>query len=149
MNRLEVVKEFRFEAAHILPSHPGKCSKFHGHSWVLRIGVTGPVNNDTGFVIDFLDLKGLVQPLIDRWDHSYLGCAELSDTSTGKPTMIPKTFMGYPSSENVVLYVVSYLQPRIDTLPGQVGGDAMARVELSLVELEETCTSRCTWRARG
>src|SRR5438034_5141876 len=56
---LEVVmllrKTFRFEASHILPKHPGKCSRLHGHSWVLHVSITGPINRDTGFVMDYAD----------------------------------------------------------------------------------------------
>lgn len=150
MTKLEVVKEFRFEAAHILPQHPGKCSKLHGHSWVMRVGVRAPVNARTGFVVDYVDLKALVQPLVDLWDHSYLGSQEFCnyvEFPEDTPWRIPQSFSGYPSSENLVLYVVDYLRERIGDIPGQLIGDAGAIAHLSLVEIEETCTSRCTWRS--
>lgn len=145
--RLEVVKEFRFEAAHVLPKHPGKCSKLHGHSWLMRVGVSAPVNPETGFVVDYIDLKALVQPLVDQWDHSFLGHAIMrAYDGMGNLEDVPRSFIGYPSSENLVAYVVDYLRGKICALPNQIEGDALALAALSLVEIEETCTSRCTWR---
>lgn len=147
---LEVVKEFRFEAAHVLPRHPGKCSRLHGHSWLMRVGVRAPVNPETGFVVDYCDLKAMVQPIIDRWDHSYLGAVPflVQDDRYEAPEKLEASFYGYPSSENLVMYVVRCLldHMRVHPFPGELVGDASAIPTLSLVEIEETCTSRCTWR---
>lgn len=153
MNRkLEVVKEFRFEAAHVLPLHPGKCSRLHGHSWLMRVGVRAPINPKTGFVIDFIDLKALVQPLIDVWDHSFLGAhGSLQSSEETDAKFYSSAFDGYPTSENLVMFVVDYMQRAIALVgfPGEIDGDTLSRPTLSLVEIEETCTSRCTWRADG
>ena len=35
-------KQFRFEAAHVLPHHPGKCARMHGHSYRLEVAIRGP-----------------------------------------------------------------------------------------------------------
>jgi 6-pyruvoyltetrahydropterin/6-carboxytetrahydropterin synthase len=35
-----IYKEVRFEAAHRLPYHDGKCQRLHGHSWIGRVYVT-------------------------------------------------------------------------------------------------------------
>ena len=37
--KVTVVKEFKFDAAHYLPNHPGKCG-IGGHTYILRNGVT-------------------------------------------------------------------------------------------------------------
>lgn len=150
MRRLEVVKEFRFEAAHVLPQHPGKCSRLHGHSWLMRVGVRAPINPKTGFVVDYVDLKELVHPLIDQWDHSYLGAGRLAmhigGATDSDVIWLTPSFDGYPSSENLVMYVVQYLINKVSLLPGVITGDTASLPQLSLVEIEETCTSRCTWR---
>ncbi|NES98612.1 MAG: 6-carboxytetrahydropterin synthase QueD, partial [Desertifilum sp. SIO1I2] len=39
MDEWIIYKEFRFEAAHHLPHHDGKCRRLHGHSWVGRVQV--------------------------------------------------------------------------------------------------------------
>jgi 6-pyruvoyltetrahydropterin/6-carboxytetrahydropterin synthase len=40
-------KEFRFEAAHRLPHHDGKCRRLHGrHSWVGRVYVENTTSEE-------------------------------------------------------------------------------------------------------
>ena len=41
----EIFKEFTFEAAHKLPNVPEghKCGRLHGHSFVVRLYITGNV----------------------------------------------------------------------------------------------------------
>lgn len=61
-----ITKVFRFEAAHQLPNHDGKCRNPHGHSYKVAVRVTGPINHHKGhpkegMVIDFADIK-------DIWD---------------------------------------------------------------------------------
>jgi len=70
--RTRVTRSFRFEAAHQLPWHTGKCRDLHGHSYALEVTVEGQLN-ESGIVIDFADLSALVRrEVIDRLDHTYL-----------------------------------------------------------------------------
>ncbi|MBB8590211.1 6-carboxytetrahydropterin synthase, partial [Escherichia coli] len=50
-------KDFTFEAAHRLPNVPNghKCGRLHGHSFVVRLEITGEVDKHTGWIIDFAD----------------------------------------------------------------------------------------------
>lgn len=57
--RLSVVRRFSFEAAHTLTWHPGKCSRTHGHSYVLEVEVAGQID-DRGVVMDFAELDEIV-----------------------------------------------------------------------------------------
>jgi 6-pyruvoyltetrahydropterin/6-carboxytetrahydropterin synthase len=68
--RLE--KTFRFEAAHQIHNHPGKCKNLHGHSWVLTVTIEGKMNIETGMVLDFYEIKSTFDPLIETLDHSFL-----------------------------------------------------------------------------
>lgn len=70
---MELEKDFTFEASHVLPNHPGKCSNLHGHSWTLSVSIRGPLDRNTGMVADFADLKAAVQPIVDELDHAHLG----------------------------------------------------------------------------
>ena len=66
-----VTKKIGFDAAHFLPGYPGKCSKTHGHRWVVELGVTGKVDLETGMVIDFVELgRFLEEKVEDRFDHT-------------------------------------------------------------------------------
>lgn len=65
-----VIREFRFEAAHHLPDHPGKCQRPHGHSYRLNVACAAPVDPQTGMAIDFGDLKRVVnEQVLDALDH--------------------------------------------------------------------------------
>lgn len=71
---MEVFKEFTFDSAHWLPnvSPDHKCRRLHGHTYRVVVGVEGPVDDVTGFVMDFGDLKSIVKPVIDGLDHIVL-----------------------------------------------------------------------------
>ena len=71
---MEIYWEFKFEAAHRLPNVPSdhKCSRLHGHSYQVQVHVTGPVEAQSGWVIDFGTIKDACKPVIDRLDHYYL-----------------------------------------------------------------------------
>ena len=69
---MRVCKRFKFDAAHWLPDYEGPCSRLHGHTWFLEVEVEGPVDSQ-GFVMDFVELKKLVQDkVIGLLDHQCL-----------------------------------------------------------------------------
>ena len=123
---LTVVKEFRFEAAHFLPRHPGLCKNLHGHSYRLQIGFKGQIDND-GMVIDFGNLKSIVtEHIIERLDHQCLNDAKLI------PYLFPTNT---PTAENMVRWIHLALNEVFKPF-----------AELNLIRLWETETSYCEWR---
>ena len=116
---MEIFKQFRFEAAHRLDHLPEghKCRRLHGHSYLVKICVEGKINPDTGFVMDFADIKAICKPLIEQLDHSYLNDIEGLSIST---------------AENLSVWIWQRVQPAI---PG-----------LSRVEVWESPTSGCIYR---
>jgi 6-pyruvoyltetrahydropterin/6-carboxytetrahydropterin synthase len=116
---MEIYKEFRFEAAHLLPNVPPdhKCARLHGHSFRVVLHVEGPVGDDSGWVQDFADLSAAWQPLHAVLDHYYLN-------------EVPG--LENPTSENLARFVWARIKP---TLP-----------MLSKVVVKETCTSGCVYR---
>lgn len=118
-----IYKEFRFEAAHQLPHHDGKCRRLHGHSWVGRIYVKGnelvTEGSQKGMIIDYGEIKKYIQPLLEQYlDHYYL------NESTG---------LENPTSEILAQWIYEKLEA--SRLPG-----------LYAVEIHETCTSGCMYR---
>jgi 6-pyruvoyltetrahydropterin/6-carboxytetrahydropterin synthase len=111
---MEIFKEFVFEAAHRLPNVPEghKCGRLHGHSFTVQIFVSGEVQADTGWVMDFADIKAAFKPFYDQLDHNYLNEIE---------------GLNNPTSENIAVWIWSKMAP---LLPG-----------LSKVLVKETCTS--------
>ena len=119
---MRLYKDFSFEAAHRLPNVPEehKCARLHGHSFLVRVSVDGPVGEQTGWVMDFADLKAAFRPLHDRLDHRYLN--EIAGLEN-------------PTSEVLAHWIWRELRP---TLPG-----------LAEIEVRETCTSGCIYRGEG
>lgn len=68
----QVTKEFEFSAAHHLTKYKGKCEQPHGHNYKLAVTVGGQLNEDD-IVIDFLDIKTIVQEqVLQKLDHTNL-----------------------------------------------------------------------------
>ena len=116
---MDVFKEFTFEAAHRLPNVPPdhKCRRLHGHSFRAEVHVRGEVGQETGWVVDFADIKQAFAPLHKQLDHSYLN--EIEGLSN-------------PTSEVLARWIWNKLLP---ALPG-----------LCKVVVRETCTSGCIYR---
>ena len=68
---MKIAKEFRWEMGHRLPFHKGLCKNVHGHSYKMVVEITGKLNKN-GMIIDFFDLNKIVNPIIKKYDHSFL-----------------------------------------------------------------------------
>jgi 6-pyruvoyltetrahydropterin/6-carboxytetrahydropterin synthase len=66
-----IAKDFRWEMAHRLPEHTGGCRNVHGHSYRMWIELAGEPD-EQGMVLDYFDLKKVVNPLVAEIDHSFL-----------------------------------------------------------------------------
>ncbi|MCW2961298.1 MAG: Queuosine biosynthesis protein QueD [Thermoleophilia bacterium] len=60
--------ERTIDSSHVIPNHPGKCARLHGHTYRFQVWISGPVNPETGMLVDFFDIKAA----IDAWDHRHL-----------------------------------------------------------------------------
>ena len=116
---VDIFKIFTLEAAHRLPNVPEnhKCRRLHGHSFRIEIHVTGPVQDQSGWIMDFADLSRAFQPLYEQLDHHYLN--EIEELEN-------------PTSEHLARWIWRRLKP---TLPA-----------LSKVVVRETCTAGCIYR---
>src|SRR3546814_20312221 len=74
MTPMDIFKTFTIEAAHRLPNVPPghKCARLHGHSFVVEVHVSGEPGADSGWVMDFGDIKAAFRPLYEQLDHHYL-----------------------------------------------------------------------------
>ncbi|MBW2714019.1 MAG: 6-carboxytetrahydropterin synthase QueD [Deltaproteobacteria bacterium] len=115
---MDVFKIFRFEAAHRLPNVPEghKCGRLHGHSFLVEIHVSGPVDEHAGWVMDFGDIKEAFKPLENRLDHNFLNEIEGLEN---------------PTSEVLARWIWRELKPQLDIL--------------SKVVVQETCTAGCIY----
>lgn len=87
----------------MLPHHPGKCSRLHGHSYRLEVAVEGPLQvagPAQGMVVDFDELSAIVKPrIIERLDHSSLN------------DILPN-----PTAEHIGLWIWDELKPALPEL---------------------------------
>lgn len=112
----EISKQFRFEAAHRLPAVPPghKCGRVHGHSFEVEIVVRGPLDPDSGWVVDFAALTEAWQPLHRRLDHQLLNDVEGLEN---------------PTSERLAHWVLDHFE--------------LEGAKVYSVAVRETCTSAC------
>src|SRR5438128_8469618 len=113
---MQIFREFTFESAHRLPNVPlgHKCGRLHGHSYRVEVHVSGSVGNETGWVMDFADIKNAFQPVHDALDHHFLN--ELDGLEN-------------PTSEVLARWIWRRLRPALPSL--------------SKLVVRETCTSGC------
>ncbi len=118
---MEVFKEFTFEAAHRLPNAPEghKCTRLHGHSFRVEVHVSGPLGDETGWIIDFAEIKRAFEPLYDQLDHRYLN--EIDGLEN-------------PTSENIACWIWQRLKPALPSL--------------TKVVVRETCTTGCNYEGK-
>jgi 6-pyruvoyltetrahydropterin/6-carboxytetrahydropterin synthase len=84
--RTELSRQYRIEAAHLLPRVPEghKCARLHGHSFHITLTIAGPVDPATGWIIDFAEIDRAWQPIHDLLDHRYLNEVEGLDNPTSE-----------------------------------------------------------------
>ena len=68
---MRIAKEFRWEMGHRLPEHFDKCRNIHGHSYKMLVELEGDLQYN-GMVMDYYDLKKIINPLIENLDHAFL-----------------------------------------------------------------------------
>lgn len=70
-------KEFKWDMAHRLPSHKGKCFNVHWHTYKCLISIKWEVLNDkwaeSWMLKDFSNFKPMKDWIDENWDHSYVG----------------------------------------------------------------------------
>lgn len=70
---MELFQEFTFDAAHRFPGGSSENQRgLHGHSFIARVVLRGPVNPQTGFVADLAKLDACCNALRRELDHKFL-----------------------------------------------------------------------------
>ena len=145
MAKVRVTKIFGFEMAHALWGYDGLCKNIHGHSYILKVTVSGKPIDDPddikeGMVIDFGDLKRIAKKhIVDIFDHclvlnkkapveKFVGVEEMFDR---------KMYTDFqPTAENLVIYYADILNKELP-----------AEIKLESVILFETANSYAEWLA--
>ncbi|HTW85227.1 MAG TPA: 6-carboxytetrahydropterin synthase QueD [Candidatus Sulfotelmatobacter sp.] len=100
---MQIRKSFSFEAAHVLPHHPGKCARLHGHSYRLEVVLDGPLQAEgpaAGMVQDFEVIANAVRGTV---------LAELDHRSLND-------LIENPTAERIVVWIWKRLAPLLPQL---------------------------------
>lgn len=135
---LSVTKIFTFEAAHAISNYKGDCQHIHGHSYKLYISITAKKLNNSQMVIDFKDLKLLVNlHILNKLDHTLM----LKKSAYNKS--IIKNYSGKllwlkfePTAEYLVLYIKNILEAQLPK-----------RLSINKIVLYETENSFVEWQS--
>lgn len=68
----------------------------HGHSYRVELRLEGPVDPETGFVVDFFDVEAAFGPLVQRLDHHCLNEIEGLEN---------------PTAENIAIWLWERIKP--------------------------------------
>ncbi len=84
----------------------GKCNNpnFHAHNYEMIVSVTGPIDPETGYVMDVKILSDLIKAEVeDKFDHKNLNLD------------VPEFLDLNPTAENIVVVIWNKIRNRIDS----------------------------------
>ncbi|MDD3719088.1 MAG: 6-carboxytetrahydropterin synthase QueD [Actinomycetota bacterium] len=124
----EISASAHFDAAHLLRDYDGPCARMHGHSFRVEAALAGSSLGPTQLLVDFHDLRRLLEEVIEPFDHRCLNEVE------------PFTRLS-PTSENIARHVYESLAARLAELP--------PGVRLAWVSVSESPDTRVVYREEG
>jgi len=111
-----IAKEFKWEMSHRLPYHNGPCRNIHGHTYKMRIEISGEPDKQ-GMLIDYFTITKIVEPLLEKLDHCFvcddkdIDLIEFLKKMNFKILIIPY----YSTAENLAKYIIFELIPHFET----------------------------------
>lgn len=93
--KVSVIKTF--SAAHSLRQYKGKCENLHGHNWKVCVTAAEATLNKDGMVMDFADVRMVLDTVLDKLDHKFLNEVHPFDTVN-------------PTAENIAAYIFRQIQ---------------------------------------
>jgi len=114
-----IFKDFTFAAAHAIRGHTRGCQNLHGHNYRVRVHLSAGQLDALGMVLDFSDLKAMMQEIVGPFDHRVIND-------------IPPFDERNTTAELISQYVFEEIERRL--------GD-QERVRVTRVEVWETDTS--------
>lgn len=99
----ELRRSYRIQSAHQLPTVPAAhpCARLHGHTYTIEIMITGELEPDTGWVMDYGEIDAAAEPVLARLDHRHLNDIEGLEN---------------PTSEHLARWIWERLSPALPAL---------------------------------
>lgn len=118
---------------HRLPLHKGLCRNIHGHSYEAHVVLSGELD-EQGMVMDYFDMKMLIQSKVDELDHAFL--CDASDAVVLdflKEHSLKHVIVNFPTTaENIAQMLCDHV---ISQLPH---GHRLDTVKVRVFETEKT-----------
>lgn len=103
--RFEVSIETHFCAAHALREYKGATEPTHGHNFKVIVTVAGRQVDRAGMLIDFLDLKPVIDDEVGRLNYCFLN-ESVAEFRAGKGGLSP-------SAENIARVLCTRIKRRL------------------------------------
>ena len=116
---MKIAKEFHWEMGHRLPFHKGKCKNLHGHSYKAVVEFEGKLDTN-GMLIDYYDVKLIVQPIIEALDHGFMVQKDDIEVIEALQKLKSKTIINnlHSTAENLCTYFLQEIKK--SNLPKQI-----------------------------
>jgi 6-pyruvoyltetrahydropterin/6-carboxytetrahydropterin synthase len=122
-------KDFTFAAAHAIRGHTRGCQNLHGHNYRVRVQLRARQLDALGMVLDFADLKAIMQEILEPFDHHVIN-------------EVPPFDRRNTTAELLAEHVHEEVRQRLAALPAAALPDGGARrIEVLRVEVWENDTS--------
>lgn len=107
---MKVCRIFEYCWGHRLVNYEGsKCKYLHGHNWKIEVELDGPQFND--MVIDFIELKEKLDPVLGEFDHTLVLYENDPLVPILKATHEKFSIVSFnPTAENFALYFLKQVQ---------------------------------------
>jgi 6-pyruvoyltetrahydropterin/6-carboxytetrahydropterin synthase len=122
-------KDFTFAAAHAIRGHTRGCQNLHGHNYRVRVQLRARQLDALGMVLDFADLKAIMQEILEPFDHHVIN-------------EVPPFDRRNTTAELLAEHVHEEVRRRLAALPAAALPDGGApRIQVLRVEVWENDTS--------
>lgn len=105
---MTISKDIKFDCAHMLSNYEGKCANLHGHTYHGTVILEGDINPDTGMLLDYNTIKGVV----DVFDHAIIFSA------TGERN---------PAETELYNWACRYKMRKVELVHGKSTAETLAR----------------------
>lgn len=102
-----ITRRYEIDMGHCLPDHEGKCYRPHGHRYVIEATCASTMQSsgpESGMVLDFGRLKGLMAHVLDGYDHRFI-----MSTDDPRADAVAKAFSGddttFPNGDDSIIIV--------------------------------------------
>jgi len=140
-----ISRRYTFSAAHRLEGHP-RCSRLHGHNYVVTVSIIHEQSKDTGMVLDYGRMDELLKPVIDQYDHRYIASSD--NMQRGDPYLETAGKQGHVIYPGIAFSTAECLSQRIAAECGTALRDEFPFYFTLIVDVQESEKSHASYELK-